>query len=103
MGILKGALKITESAILVTTGIASTITRNAFSAANIDALADLSGRIQDASFETIRDIWTSEEKKDELYYIERENRSIAREKSARIYGEQERRKYEKLKKEYERK
>lgn len=97
MGILKTGLKLVGSVALGATGIASTVLRGAASAAGNDELADAIGRVQDGSFEKIRDMWTPEEKKDDAYYDAQAERSISRAESATRRGEQIRREYERSK------
>lgn len=97
MGILKTGLKLIGSAALGTAGIASAILRTAACAAGSDELADAIGSIQDKSFDTIRDMWTPDEAKNEEYYEAQAERSIARAENAARTGEAKRREYERMK------
>ena len=97
MGILKTGLKIVGSAALGTAGIASTVLRTAACATGNDELASAIGNVQDKSFETIRDMWTPDEEKNENYYEAQAERSARREESAYRSGESTRRDYERMK------
>lgn len=97
MSLLKTGLKIAGSAALGTAGIASTILRTAACATGKDELASALGSVQDKSFETIRDMWTPDEKKDEKYYEDQAERCARREESAYRSGEAKRQEYERMK------
>ena len=97
MSILKTGLKLAGSVALGAAGVASTVLRGVASAAGNDELADAIGKVQDGSFEKIRDIWTPEEEKDDAYYEAQVERSISRAENATRYGEQKRREYERAK------
>ena len=84
MGLLKGALKVVGSAALVVSGTASAIIRQAANAAENSELESLMGRAQDASFNKIKDMWTSDEKKDDAYYEKQDDASIRREYNSKI-------------------
>ena len=102
MGILKTGLKLVGSVALGTVGVASTILRTAANAAGSDGLADAIGNIQDKSFDTIRDMWTPEDKKTEEYYEAQAERSMERTENAARNGEIKRREYERMKEKIER-
>ena len=95
MGILKTGLKIVGSAALGTAGIASSLLRKCACATGNDGLADVIGSLEDKSFDTIRDMWTPEEKKDDEYYENQAYRSEKRAEAAASGGESLRRQYEK--------
>ena len=95
MGLLKIGLKIIGSAALVTTGVASTVLRTCSVAAGKDELADNLGGIQDMSFDTIRDMWTPDEKKDDKYYEAQAERSADRADNAMRAGNKLRQEYDK--------
>ena len=97
MGILKTGLKLVGSAALGTAGIASTILRSCASAAGNDELADVIGEVQNKSFNTIQDMWTSDEKKTEAYYEAQAEKSAERSENAFRSGESKRREYERMK------
>ena len=97
MGLINLIGKTVGTVLLGSAGIASTLLRECACAAGKDELADAIGNIQDKSFETIRDMWTSEENKTESYYIEQTELSADRAKSAARAGEAKRREYERLK------
>lgn len=96
MGVLKTGLKLAGSAALGTAGIASTVLRSAACATGNDELASIIGSVQDKSFETIRDMWTPDEKKNAAYYEAQAERSARREESAYHSGEATRRDYERM-------
>lgn len=56
-GLLKGALKLAGSAALGAVGVAATVAREAGNLTGSELLSDLAGTVQDASFETVRDMW----------------------------------------------
>lgn len=97
MGVLKTGLKLVGSAALGTIGVASTLLRQGAYAVGSDELANFMGSIQDASFNTIQDMWTSDEKKTSGYYEDQMVRSVEREESAARSGEAQRRDYERMK------
>lgn len=97
MGVLKTGLKLVGSAALGTIGVASTLLRQGAYAVGSDELANFMGSIQDASFNTIQDMWTSDEKKTSGYYEDQMVRSVEREESAVRSGEAQRREYERMK------
>ena len=97
MGILKFVGKTIGSAALVVTGTASALVRQCAYAAGNEELGDTIGGLQDKSFDTIRDMWTPNEKKDANYYKEQAERSADRTESAISSGEAKRREYERLK------
>lgn len=97
MGIIKGCAKLVGSVALGATGVASTILRACASGAGMDEVADVVGNIQDKSFETIRDMWTPDEKKTEDYYTAQKERSAQRAQTAAHVGAQKRQEYERMK------
>lgn len=97
MGLLKTGLKVIGSTALGAVGVVSAVARVGASAVGIDGLADGIGTIQDASFETIRDMWTPDEKKTEEYYEAKAERSAERAENAARSGEVKRREYERIK------
>ena len=97
MGLLKFVGKTIGSAALVVTGTASAIVRQAVYAAGNDELGDAIGKLEDKSFDTIRDMWTPDEKKDEDYYERQVERRADRTESAIRSGEAQRREYERMK------
>lgn len=97
MGILKTGMKLVGSVALGATGIASTLLRSVACASDNDALADTIGNIEDKCFESIRDMWTPDEKKTEEYYEAKEERSQKRAENAARSGEARRKEYEELK------
>ena len=97
MGLLKFVGKTIGSAALVVTGTASALVRQCAYAAGNDELGDAIGGLQDKSFDTIRDMWTPDEEKDEKYYENQAERSADRTESAIRSGEAKRREYEHLK------
>ena len=102
MGILKTGLKLVGSAALGTVGVASAVIRQGAYAVGSEELADFVGGIQDASFDTIRDMWTPDEKKTDAYYEAQAERKDARRESAQRSGEAYRRDYERAKEKAER-
>lgn len=98
MSFLKGLGKVVGTTVLGATGVASTVLRGVASAAGMDAVADVIGNVQDKSFDTIQDMWTSEEEKTEEYYEKQMEKHADRAESAVRYGEQKRREYERMKK-----
>lgn len=78
MGILKTGLKLVGSVALGTVGVVSTVLRTAANAADSDGLADAIGNIQNKSFDTIRDMWTPDERKDNEYYESQDMKSEER-------------------------
>lgn len=97
MSFLKGCVKVVGSVALGATGVASTLLRTGLSAAGMDELADAVGTIQDGSFNKIQDMWTPDEQKTEEYYEKQADRMMSRAESAARMGEEQRRKYEKMK------
>ena len=97
MGILKVGLKIVGSTALGTAGIASAILRKCAYAAGSEELANAIGNIEDKSFDTIRDMWTSDDEKNEKYYEAQAERQAERAENAMRSGEAMRREYEKAK------
>lgn len=96
MGILKTGLKLVGSAALGATGLASTILRGCVNAAGMDELAEAIGTVQNKSFDTIQDMWTPDNQKNDEYYEAREEKHFDRADSARRIGESKRREYERL-------
>ena len=94
MGILKFGLKLIGSAALGTAGIASGALRQIANAAGADGLADAIGSIQDKSFNTIQDMWTPDENKDEAYYDNQMEKSADRAESSARSAEKLRSEYE---------
>lgn len=97
MGILKTGLKVIGSGALISVGVVSTVVRAGASALGADGLAGGIGTIQDASFETVRDMWTPDEKKTDEYYERKAERSAERAENAVNYGESKHREYERMK------
>lgn len=97
MGILKAGLKIVGSTALGTAGVASAILRKCAYAAGSEELANIIGSIEDKSFDTIRDMWTSDDQKNENYYEAQAERQAEREENARRSGEAMKREYDKAK------
>ncbi len=84
MGLLKGALKLVGSAALVVTGTASAIVRQVANATDNPELENLVGRAQDASFNKIKDMWTSDDEKDDKYYENQQEKSLDREYNSKM-------------------
>lgn len=101
MSLLKNVLKVAGSAALVATGAASTLARGMMTSTGNDKMADLMGKVQNASLEKVRDIWTPDENKDDVYYAKQAERELKRELAAERYGEQQRQKYQHIKEEQE--
>lgn len=97
MGLLKFVGKTIGSAALVVTGTASALVRQCAYAAGNDELGDAIGGLQDKSFDTIRDMWTPDEEKDDSYYEKQAERSADRTESAIRSGEAKRLEYEQRK------
>ena len=96
MGFLKTGLKIVGSVALGATGVASTVLRGAANVAGAEGLANAIGAIQDKSFETISDMWTPEEEKNEEYYEAQAEKRERRAESSANYGERKRNELEKM-------
>lgn len=97
MGILEGCAKLVGSVALGATGVASSVLRACASAAGMDEVADVIGTIQDKSFDTIQDMWTSDDEKTEEYYEARNQKHMDRAETAIRVGEAKRQEYERMK------
>lgn len=97
MGIFTTGLKIVGSVALGSVGLASSALRGVANAVGADIIADGIGLIEDKSFNTIQDIWTSEDEKDEAYYEAQAAKSEQRAESAARTGERKRKEYEQMK------
>ena len=99
MGILKTGLKLVGSVALGAVGLASTVVRTCASGAGMDGVAEVVGSIQDKSFDTIQDMWTPDEKKNDEYYERRCEKSEQRRESAQRNGQRQREKIERAREE----
>lgn len=95
MGILETGLKLVGSVALGAVGVASTVVRTCASGAGMDGVAEVVGSLQDKSFDTIRDMWTPDEEKNEEYYEQMAERSQQRRENAQRNGQRQREKIEK--------
>ena len=87
MGLLKTGLKVVGSVALCAGGITSKVLRQCACATDKYEAADTLGNLEDKCFETIRDMWTPQEKRDETYYEKQNERSMERYESAMREGE----------------
>ena len=84
MGLLKFVGKTIGTATLVVTGTASAVVRKVANMADNSELESIFGRAQDASFNKIKDMWTTDERKDDKYYNNQETKSEERSYNAKL-------------------